>query len=100
MIRYGVVDGFPVKEESYTDSNGFVYAVSTPFDSLVGVKVLTEKQYNALVKKIVDANKQKFDSYLAENVLSNQKLWDEKYASLSKDGLSDVSIELLIGVRP
>lgn len=100
MIRYGNLDGTPVKEVSYTDSSGFVYAISTPFDLLDGVKVITEKQYNTLVKKIVDANKQKFDSYLADDVLSNQKLWDEKYASLSKDGLSDVSIELLIGGRP
>lgn len=35
-----------------------------------------------------------------ELFLQAQELWQQKYDSLSKDGLSDVSIGLLIGAKP
>lgn len=94
--RFGVVDGVPVVETSF-DYDGFVYAV---FNKLDNKNVVSYKEFLAVKKKFDSANQKRVDSELASALTASQELWDEKHASLLKDGLSEISIELLIGVRP
>lgn len=96
-VRYGVVDGVPTVETSFATEDGFVHAIFNAFND---TDVVSEKQYISAKKKFDASNQKRIDDELSIVLSGNQKVWDEKYASLSKDGLSDMSIELLIGVRP
>lgn len=64
------------------------------------VKIVSEKVYDKLLADIIAKEELAIAGLADEGLVACRAIWDATHDSLSKDGLSETSIILLIGERP